>query len=1074
MARMFTAAEARNLTDNILGFAGALSGIEQFASSAEKDLSESLNKARNEKCRRALSEIKVAPTTSDMVFRVLDGADPSDADQATLLSLWQKRKDTTTVLSDAEHERSLEECLDRVKRGYRISSTFDFRDPLIRAVVLQSAKVLESRRLNVDAKGLQAQIQAAIDLDAKLDLIQATSGLFKRLLSSKERKEQAASAFRDLSLFWEGPLGDEARGLCSSYEKLPSLTERDALAVIDGNPQGAKAVIDEISPNAVGDDDWPFSSKEAGTVIGSVNQLIGSLKAELFDVQGADRAIRRSVDRMLATAALKALEEVPVDELNREKRGIRVKALKQAGYSTMADICAATIYNLEGVPGISHSSAVEIKSVARLYKARVTEDCKIKLSVDDRNKYASAVVSALCAKYYQKSLIEDRDKLLGELEQCTSSLLRDLAVANKPLMWLFASPAQIDAVSRSYTALQELLHGERADQARSLTGRFQIIRSNGIPWQEAWDVFSENSVAFYNILEEVVPGALGTDDERYGLPEDLAREIQDECFFPDGLKCTLRRYQEWGVKYILHQGKVLLGDEMGLGKTVQSVATMVSLKNIGATRFIVVCPASVLENWCREIRKHSKLRVTKLYGPSVSRAFSSWMETGGVAVTTFETTAKLAKIDAFSCDLITVDEAHYIKNSAAARTKNTLKICKASERLLFMTGTALENKVDEMLTLINDLNPAVATRAKPLAFLSGAKQFRDAIAPVYYRRKREDVLTELPDLIEKEEWCSLGAVEERAYEEAVLSRNFMAARRVSWNVPDLSDSSKAQRLLEIVREAGDDGRKMLVFTFFLDTARSIHALFGKRCVGVINGSVPPAKRQEMIEQFDAAPQGSILVAQIQSGGTGLNIQSASVVVLCEPQYKPSIENQAISRAYRMGQVRNVLVHRLLCERSVDERILNLLKQKQRLFDAFADKSSAAAAAAKEDIQITDQGFGKIIEEEIERIKAENPELAARVAARQGTTADSVGEGAGSESLEDAARAVDIHTEQDDADRHSEKRQSARHFKAQPEPAEPQEQVRVSEAQPNSYCIKCGRKLPEGALFCPDCGQPRAQ
>ena len=98
---------------------------------------------------------------------------------------------------------------------------------------------------------------------------------------------------------------------------------------------------------------------------------------------------------------------------------------------------------------------------------------------------------------------------------------------------------------------------------------------------------------------------LGNQDSVYGLPEQLAREVQDECFFPDGLLCELRRYQEWGVKYILHQGKVLLGDEMGLGKTIQAIATMVSLKNTGATHFIVLCPASVIINWCREVQKFS-------------------------------------------------------------------------------------------------------------------------------------------------------------------------------------------------------------------------------------------------------------------------------------------------------------------------------------------------------------------------------------------------------------------------------------------------------------------------------------
>ena len=101
------------------------------------------------------------------------------------------------------------------------------------------------------------------------------------------------------------------------------------------------------------------------------------------------------------------------------------------------------------------------------------------------------------------------------------------------------------------------------------------------------------------------------------------------------------------------------------------------------------------------------------------------------------------------------------------------------------------------------------------------------------------------------------------------------------------------------------------------------------------------RRQEIIDEFDKAPAGAALVAQIQSGGTGLNIQSASVVILCEPQLKPSIENQAISRAYRMGQARSVLVYRLLCDDTIDERIIEILSAKQKEFDAFADESKAA-------------------------------------------------------------------------------------------------------------------------------------
>lgn len=119
------------------------------------------------------------------------------------------------------------------------------------------------------------------------------------------------------------------------------------------------------------------------------------------------------------------------------------------------------------------------------------------------------------------------------------------------------------------------------------------------------------------------------------------------------------------------------------------------------------------------------------------------------------------------------------------------------------------------------------------------------------------------------------------------------SRRVSWNIEDLHHSSKANRLLEIVEEAESEGRKVLVFSYFLDTIRKKYDFLGDRCLNPIKGSVMPQRRREIIDEFNEAPAGTVLISQIQSGGTELNIQSATVVVICEPQLKPSIENQAI-------------------------------------------------------------------------------------------------------------------------------------------------------------------------------------
>ena len=421
------------------------------------------------------------------------------------------------------------------------------------------------------------------------------------------------------------------------------------------------------------------------------------------------------------------------------------------------------------------------------------------------------------------------------------------------------------------------------------------------------------------------------------------------------------------MKYALHQERVLLGDEMGLGKTIQAIATMVSLRNTGATHFVVVCPASVITNWCREIRKMSLLSVTEIHGAGRTAALRSWIKTGGVAVTTYETIGHFKLTEDFRFSMLVVDEAHYVKNPEAQRTMNVKKIGEHAERLLFMTGTALENKVDEMIALIRILQPEIASSVHGMEYLSSAPQFREKVAPVYYRRKREDVLTELPDLIESKEWCTLSKAEEVAYERAVLGKHYAEARRVSWNVDDIRNSSKANRMMELIQEAESDGRKIIVFSFFLDTIGKVKGLLGSKCLGPINGSIPPQRRQEIIDEFDKAPAGTVLAAQIQAGGTGLNIQSASVVIICEPQFKPSIENQAISRAYRMGQTRNVLVYRLLCDDTVDEKITAMLESKQAIFDAFADKS----VAATESLELDDKTFGNIIKEEIDRINAKN-------------------------------------------------------------------------------------------------------
>lgn len=708
-----------------------------------------------------------------------------------------------------------------------------------------------------------------------------------------------------------------------------------------------------------------FSSADAKELLTWHHQTIDKLNRAEASREEYKEKVKNASDALVAQAVLKVLQDIPIEEINRDKKGFRVKALREYGYETIADIAPISVYTIASVRGISEDAAYSIKKIVNDIVSKTRQGIKIRLSTDNQSEEATELVLALLQYHCSLAVSDDCSKLLSSSLQQITCAEEDLKVGLNGIRWFFSAKAKKEKAIEAFNLLTSLKDNEYGrNVGTQLDVADKIERTQG---SDAWQDFSNNSVRYFNDLEDINPGVLGNDDSVYGLPEDLAREIQEECFFSDGLLCELRRYQEWGVKYILHQERVLLGDEMGLGKTVQAIATMVSLRNTGGTHFIVVCPASVITNWCREIRKMSLLSVTKVHGVGRKAALESWIKTGGVAVTTYETVAYCKLPDDFKFKLLVVDEAHYIKNPGARRSINVKNLSVYAERLLFMTGTALENKVDEMISLIRILQPEIASKVQGMVFMASAPQFREAVSPVYYRRKREDVLTELPELIESREWCTLTRNEETFYEQAVLSKNYAEARRVSWNVDDLKDSSKAARLLELIDEAKSDGRKVIVFSFFRDTLRKVSMLLGDLCMNPINGSVTPQRRQEIIDEFDKAPAGTVLVAQIQAGGTGLNIQSASVVILCEPQFKPSIENQAISRAYRMGQTRNVLVYRLLCEDTIDEKIMSTLESKQAIFDAFADKSMAAMASC----DLDERTFGNIIEEEIDRINAKN-------------------------------------------------------------------------------------------------------
>jgi len=323
--------------------------------------------------------------------------------------------------------------------------------------------------------------------------------------------------------------------------------------------------------------------------------------------------------------------------------------------------------------------------------------------------------------------------------------------------------------------------------------------------------------------------------------------------------------------------------------------------------------------------------------------------------------------------MLVVDEAHYVKNPDTRRTKSVALWTEHCDRVLFLTGTPMENRVEEFRTLVRHLRPELLPAVRNGTAAAGPHAFRKSVAPAYLRRNQEDVLTELPALVQVDEWVEFSAADSEAYGRAVGDGNFMAMRRAAY--ADAEKSAKLQRLRELVAEAADNGVKVVVFSYFREVLATVRQALEsqqaleKRVIGTISGSVPAARRQQLVDDFARAPGHAVLLSQIEAGGVGLNLQAASLVILCEPQVKPTTEHQAVARVHRMGQIRTVQVHRMLATDSVDDRLLTILKNKDRLFDAFARRSDLADATP-DAIDISDATLARrIVEEEQRRLGA---------------------------------------------------------------------------------------------------------
>jgi SNF2 family DNA or RNA helicase len=689
---------------------------------------------------------------------------------------------------------------------------------------------------------------------------------------------------------------------------------------------------------------------------------VGSLEAAATRRVAARAAYEAARDEVVT----RQLAEMPLSRLRETTLGgVRFGAMEAAGFTTVADMLKTSPQRLVQIPGVGQHSAVQVVAAARQLEQTMREGLWLRFEVDRRPQEQTAFLNELARFELVERAVEP---LRDELEPLVASIERLEKKARKSTSRLRMFFSSSHGKEEARRAMEELTGLVSSDATLSLGDRLERARGK---WsahprnRDVWADYERRAATYNGLLIEV--GALGSDGAAAQgfIPAELADRVRAHPLDTSMLSVSLRGYQSFGAKFALTQENAMLGDEMGLGKTIEALAAMCHLNAQGETHFLVVCPASVLVNWMHEVERHSDLPAVRLHGSDRSRNLELWMRRGGVGVTTFQSARWLYERDFdVAPALLVVDEAHYIKNPRAQRTRVVLDFVEFSKRTLFLTGTPMENRVEEFRTLVRHLQPNVAARVSAVDGLAGASRFRSAVAPVYLRRNQEDVLRELPPRIETEEWVVFAGEDFEAYRDAVASGNFMGMRQAAYVPATTTGSGKLSRLVDIVEEATSNDRKVVVFSFFRGVLDTIARTLDDIAMGPLTGSVPPAKRQRLVDDFTAARHACALVSQIEAGGVGLNIQAASVVILAEPQWKPSTEEQAIARAHRMGQARPVDVHRLFAEDSVDQRMLEILATKSTLFNEYV-RRSALKEASPDAVDVSDLTATKEVVSEAE-------------------------------------------------------------------------------------------------------------
>mgnify|MGYP001319023006 CR=1 FL=1 len=487
------------------------------------------------------------------------------------------------------------------------------------------------------------------------------------------------------------------------------------------------------------------------------------------------------------------------------------------------------------------------------------------------------------------------------------------------------------------------------------------------------------------ILEEIAPHFQPPDAWRARSAALRNLSALTPAPVPPQLDAFLRPYQKIGVAWLWHLHRHQLGgvlaDEMGLGKTLQALALLASLHGERATGpSLVVCPASLVENWRREAARFApELRVFVHHGQQrLARAkdFSPY----ALVITSYGTLTRdrelFSGVD-FTC--LIADEAQHLKNRRSQNAQ-ALRILQAQGRFL-LTGTPLENSLDDIRSLFEVLmpgyidRPPAGTKADERAWFD--ERLRAKTAPYILRRTKKSVAPELPEKIEQVLYCELppaqaalyrriqeeteralfdleaGGASENALRLATLTQ-LLRLRQVCCDprlLPAASapanafESAKLDAFQELLAEAIDAGHRILVFSQFTALLGLLRAELEHQDIpfAYLDGSMPPKARQAEVDRFNRSDDIPIFLISLKAGGTGLNLTAADTVVHFDPWWNPAVEAQATDRAHRIGQTKVVTSYKLICAGTVEEKVLHLQESKRALLADVFEASDAISS-----------------------------------------------------------------------------------------------------------------------------------